>query len=142
MRIIIALLATYAAANTNADDTTGIFGDSEQWVTGLVPIDKRDDMFYWLFQSRKDESDPLVMWLTGGPGCASEVALFYENGPYAFGENGEIVTNPYAWNEISNLLFVDQPIGTGFSNGSALSDARSEVDVAEDMAIFLRGFIE
>ena len=142
MRIIAALLATYAAANSNADDVNNIFGDSEQWVSGLVSIDKRDDMFYWLFQSRHNENDPLVMWLTGGPGCASEVALFYENGPYAFTADGDLTSNPYSWNEVSNLLFVDQPIGTGFSNGSPLSDARSENDVAEDMAIFLRGFVE
>ena len=67
------------------------------------------------------------MWLTGGPGCASEVALFYENGPYAFSADGTLESNPYSWNEISNLLFVDQPIGTGFSKGSALTDVRSEL---------------
>lgn len=82
------------------------------------------------------------MWLTGGPGCASEVALFYENGPFQFDADNNIKSNPYAWNEISNLLYVDQPIGTGFSKGSALNDARSEKDVAEDMAIFLKGFVE
>jgi cathepsin A (carboxypeptidase C) len=126
------------------DDTTGIFGNSDQWKTGLVSIDKRDDMFYWFFESRQEsaKTDPVVMWLTGGPGCASEVALFYENGPYQFNEDSTVKSNPYSWNEISNLIFVDQPIGTGFSNGSALNDARSEEDVAEDMAIFLKGFVE
>lgn len=86
MRFTLAtsMLAAYVAANSNIDDTTGIFGDSEQWKTGLVNIDKIDDIFYWAFQSRQETyaTDPLVLWLTGGPGCASEVALFYENGPF------------------------------------------------------------
>jgi len=47
------------------------------------------------------------MWLTGGPGCASEVALFYENGPYFFVSDGSLGVNQYSWNAISNLLFVD-----------------------------------
>lgn len=140
----LALFAATAYANTNADDTTGIFPGNEQWKTGFVSIDSfNDDIFYWMFQSRQDTyaTDPLVLWLTGGPGCASEVALFYENGPYAFNEDGSLKVNPNSWNSISNLLFVDQPIGTGFSKGG-LHDARSETEVAEDMAIMLRGFLE
>ncbi len=93
MRILFSAAALIGAAlaNTNADDTTGIFGNADQWKTGLIEIPKDDlnkkpdDMFYWVFQSRDTPStDPLVLWLTGGPGCASEVALFYENGPYKF----------------------------------------------------------
>ena len=139
----LALFATLAYANTNADDTTGIFGNDEQWKTGFVQIDEhKDDIFYWVFQSRNAPStDPLVLWLTGGPGCASEVALFYENGPYKFNEDSTLKSNPYSWNQVSNLLYVDQPIGTGFSNGG-IHDARSETEVAADMAIMLKGFVE
>ncbi len=139
----LAFVASVAYANTNADDTTGIFGDAEQWKTGTVSVDSfGDDIFYWMFQSRSEPTtDPLVLWLTGGPGCASEVALFYENGPYQFNEDSTLKSNPYSWNAVSNLLYVDQPIGTGFSKGG-LHDARSETEVAEDMANMLRGFVE
>ena len=139
----VCLLAATALANTNADDTTGIFPGDDQWKTGTVVIDDfKDDIFYWMFQSRSaPETDPLVLWLTGGPGCASEVALFYENGPYQFSEDSTLKTNQYSWNQVSNLLYVDQPIGTGFSKGG-IHDARSETEVAEDMAQMLRGFLE
>ena len=138
----LACLAAGAVANTNADDTTGIFPGDDQWKTGTVSIDSfDDDIFYWMFESRAEPStDPLVLWLTGGPGCASEVALFYENGPYQFNEDSTLKVNPNSWNEVSNLLYVDQPIGTGFSKGG-LHDAKSETEVAEDMAEMLRGFL-
>lgn len=125
------------------DDTTGIFPGDDQWKTGTVSVDNfKDDIFYWMFESRDAPStDPLVLWLTGGPGCASEVALFYENGPYQFNEDGSLKTNANSWNEVSNLLYVDQPVGTGFSQGG-LHDARSEEEVAADMAVMLRGFLE
>lgn len=104
--------------------------------------DYADDIFYWMFQSRQTpETDPLVLWLTGGPGCASEVALFFENGPYQFNEDLTLKSNPYSWNSVSNLLYVDQPIGTGFSKGG-IHDVRSEEEVAVDMANFLKGFVE
>lgn len=90
--VLAAIIAAFASANSNVDDTTGIFGNAEQWKTGIVPVDRIDDIFYWIFQSRRDTAatDPLVLWLTGGPGCASEVALFYENGPYAFNADGTL----------------------------------------------------
>jgi len=85
----------------------------------------------WLFDSRATpQDDPLVVWLTGGPGCASEVALFYENGPYKFPEDvtkqAPITSNEFAWNNSANLLYVDQPIGTGFSHAKPGAGARSE----------------
>lgn len=55
----------------------------EDHEAGFIDLEKGGDLFYWLFRSRSSPSeDPLVFWLTGGPGCASEVALFAENGPY------------------------------------------------------------
>ena len=72
--------------------------------------------FYWFFESRNDpKSDPLVLWLTGGPGCSSLLALFGENGPFLINTTTTPVLNEYGWNSFANLLYVDQPAGTGFS---------------------------
>ena len=103
-KLFASALVGMAMANTNADDTNKIFGDSDQWVSGIVtlPEHKSDDIFYWMFESRSNpDKDPLVVWLTGGPGCASEIATFYENGPLKFksSDSYEFESNQYSWNK-------------------------------------------
>lgn len=59
-------------------------------------------MFYFFFESRNcKEDDPVVIWLTGGPGCSSELALFYENGPFKIADNLSLVWNEYGWDKVS-----------------------------------------
>jgi len=89
---------------------------------GLVTIREDADMFYWLMPSRRSESeDPLVIWLTGGPGCASELATFYENGPAWIKDDMTFEHNAHSWNENSNVLYVDNPIGVGYSKLDSLN---------------------
>ena len=101
-------------------------------------------MFYVLFNSRRDpNTDPIVLWLTGGPGCASEIALFFENGPFMFDSNSSLISNPYSWNNYSNLLYVDNPVGTGFSHVESFEDYdTNEYQIAVTMKKFLQGFVD
>jgi len=101
-------------------------------------------MFYWWFESRSatKDTDPVVLWLTGGPGCASEIALFYENGPYQFEADGKTLkSNPYSWNSNANLLYVDQPVGTGFSHAGLSHLNTNEEEIADNMALFMQKFL-
>lgn len=53
-------------------------------------------LFYWFFESRQDpSSDPLVIWLTGGPGCSSELGLLLEDGPFIINGTNVPTLNPY-----------------------------------------------
>ncbi|AES67519.2 serine carboxypeptidase-like protein [Medicago truncatula] len=65
----------------------------------------RSWMFYFFFESRNSKDDPVVIWLTGGPGCGSEIALFYENGPFQFSKdkNLSLVWNEYGWDKTNPL---------------------------------------
>lgn len=84
------------------------------------------------FEARNNpEKAPLVAWLNGGPGCSSMIGLFQENGPCMFpiagnqtdssagddddGGGGEPIFNPYSYNNHANVVYIDQPVGTGFS---------------------------
>ena len=86
-------------------------------------------MWFWFFEARNDRSTaPLVMWLNGGPGCSSMTGLFQENGPCTFNNvSGTTpVLNPYSWNTYANMLYIDQPVGSGFSYGNENTNSTPE----------------
>uniref|UniRef100_A0A6V7QUX1 Uncharacterized protein n=1 Tax=Ananas comosus var. bracteatus TaxID=296719 RepID=A0A6V7QUX1_ANACO len=98
-------------------------------------------MFYFFFESRGSRNDPVVLWLSGGPGCSSSLALFYENGPFKISDNMSLIWNQYGWDQASNIMFVDQPTGTGFSYSSDDRDIRyNEKGISNDLYDFLQGF--
>jgi len=133
-------LCTLGFACANAFDTLGV----EQSSGNVQVRYDGSSMFYWLFESSTTpETDPLVLWLTGGPGCSSELAIFIENGPYKMDMVGDLELKPYSWNKNANMLYVDNPIGTGYSFAADPSeyDATEEA-VAADFYVFLRGFLE
>lgn len=113
----------------------------EKELHGLIKVKgEDDDMFYWLFPSRSDaDKDPLVIWLSGGPGCSSSLAIFHENGPMEI-VNGEPRSKEISWNNRANLVFIDQPIGTGYSNGHITDIPNTEDQVAEQFEAFILGF--
>lgn len=114
---------------------------NEIFYTGFLPAGRKGVLFYWLFESRSyPNQDPLIIWLSGGPGCSSSLALFVENGPYIINEDLSLKTNPYSWNRNANLLFVDQPVGTGYSKGSEME--KDEVGLGSDFYTFLVEFFE
>jgi carboxypeptidase C (cathepsin A) len=74
------------------------------------------------FEARQNPSTaPLAAWFNGGPGCSSMIGLFQENGPCKFNvgaSNTSPVNNTHSFNNYANMLYVDQPIGVGFSYGT------------------------
>jgi cathepsin A (carboxypeptidase C) len=140
MKTALLLLALLAFTSVMAEDPF----KGEDYEAGLIELEPGDEMFYWLIKSRNDPAeDPLVLWLTGGPGCSSELALFYENGPWTINDDGSLKTNEYSWNAISNLLYIDQPLGTGFSKTNKPDHyARDEEMVAETFYDFFLLFLE
>ncbi|XVF64207.1 hypothetical protein PTKIN_Ptkin09bG0149600 [Pterospermum kingtungense] len=102
--------------------------------TGYVGVDDGEDvqLFYYFVKSeRNPEEDPLLLWLTGGPGCSAFSGLAFEIGPLNFKDevyNGSLptlVSNPYSWTKASNVIFIDSPVGTGFSYARNSLAARS-----------------
>eukprot|EP00742_Colponemidia_sp_Colp-10_P001639 GILJ01001758.1.p1 GENE.GILJ01001758.1~~GILJ01001758.1.p1 ORF type:complete len:477 (-),score=73.28 GILJ01001758.1:132-1457(-) len=74
------------------------------------------NLFYWFIESERDAAnDPLVLWLNGGPGSSSLIGLFYETGPYRIDQDARLQRNLHSWTKMANMLYIDQPVGTGFS---------------------------
>jgi len=109
--------------------------------SGYVTVNGTRNMFYWFFESRGNPStDPFILWMTGGPGCSGMLALFVENGPYHVTKTGDLALNPYSWNEKANILFIDQPVGSGFSYDSNPLDigVTNENQMADNMWEFFQ----
>ena len=100
------------------------------------------NMFYWFFESRGDpSSDPVILWMTGGPGCSDATALFAENGPCLLdGGRSKPRRNEYSWNERASVIYIDQPCGVGYSYGSAADEDKNERGVAKHVGNFLLEF--
>ncbi|KAL7629486.1 hypothetical protein AAE478_001006 [Parahypoxylon ruwenzoriense] len=72
--------------------------------------------FFWYFESQNDpQNDPLIVWLSGGPGASSMYGLFVENGPCFINQDLDPESNTWSWNRNYNMLYVDQPVQSGFS---------------------------
>ncbi|KAF2743562.1 putative carboxypeptidase S1 [Sporormia fimetaria CBS 119925] len=88
--------------------------------SGYLSVGDNMNMFFWFFEARQNPSNaPLAMWFNGGPGCSGLIGLFQENGPCKF-ELGNTfpMNNTFSFNNYANMLYIDQPIGVGFSYGN------------------------
>lgn len=115
---------------------------SVKQTAGYIKASPLSNYFFWLFESKSDPAnDPLIMWLSGGPGCSSQLALFAENGPCSVNKDGtDTIANPYSWHTKANVMWVDQPAGTGFSTGTGT--VMNEAGVSSNMYTFLQGFFK
>ncbi|KAL3502264.1 hypothetical protein ACH5RR_036713 [Cinchona calisaya] len=99
-------------------------------------------LFYWFFEAEKDpEHRPLVLWLNGGPGCSSiGYGAVEELGPF-LSQKGkpELKFNKNSWNQVANLLFLESPVGVGFSYTNTSTDIQLLGDhiTAQDSYHFL-----
>lgn len=117
--------------------------DSVNQYTGYLDVqDVGKHFFYWFFESRNDPAnDPVILWLNGGPGCSSATGLFFELGPSLINATLQPVLNPYSWNSNASVIFLDQPVGVGYSytEGDQIS---STAAAAKDVFVFLELFFQ
>ncbi|KAH9853076.1 alpha/beta-hydrolase [Lenzites betulinus] len=117
------------------ETTPGVYQAS-----GYGDLTENQSLWFWFFAARNgSDSAPLTIWLNGGPGSSSMIGLFQENGPCRITNDSSAVTpNPYSWNNVSNMLYLDQPVGTGFSHGETVVGTSQQA--AADVWKFLQMF--
>eukprot|EP01022_Parablepharisma_sp_SALTPOND_P000937 TRINITY_DN105298_c1_g1_i1.p1 TRINITY_DN105298_c1_g1~~TRINITY_DN105298_c1_g1_i1.p1 ORF type:complete len:481 (+),score=21.97 TRINITY_DN105298_c1_g1_i1:107-1444(+) len=128
-----------------ANDANLFLGENHEY--GHIPIDRNQpqySIFYWLFRTRThNRSPPLVVWIEGGPGCSCEQSLFLEHGPYRLQKgSSNFTSSQFSWNNVADVLYTDQPIGTGLSNCSDISRIPTNADeMARDFYGFFTNFL-
>ncbi|XP_050213164.1 serine carboxypeptidase II-2 [Mercurialis annua] len=116
--------------------------------SGYVTVNQESgrNLFYWFFEAAADpHSKPLILWLNGGPGCSSiAYGEAEEIGPFHIQQDGKtLYLNPYSWNQVANILFIDSPVGVGYSYSKTSSDLLNNGDkrtAADSLAFLLRWF--
>ncbi|CEJ92368.1 Putative Serine carboxypeptidase [[Torrubiella] hemipterigena] len=113
---------------------------------GSLPIsDKKGEnstLFFWFFPAEGGKvTDDVTVWLNGGPGCSSLSGFLTENGPFLW-QDGTLapVKNPYSWHKLTNMIWIEQPVGTGFSLGTP--SANDELELATQFRGFWKNFVD
>ncbi|XP_071720292.1 serine carboxypeptidase-like 31 [Rutidosis leptorrhynchoides] len=114
---------------------------------GHVTVNEKSGraLFYWFYEAwTLSDEKPLVLWLNGGPGCSSVgYGATQELGPFIVSTDGKgLQLNPYSWNREANMLFLESPVGVGFSYSNTSSDYDNLGDdfTANDTYAFLHNW--
>eukprot|EP01125_Pyxidicula_operculata_P016417 TRINITY_DN5648_c0_g1_i1.p1 TRINITY_DN5648_c0_g1~~TRINITY_DN5648_c0_g1_i1.p1 ORF type:complete len:454 (-),score=97.58 TRINITY_DN5648_c0_g1_i1:85-1446(-) len=86
--------------------------------SGFLTVDSKanSNTFFWFFKAEQyPETAPIGVWLQGGPGVSSLLAVFSENGPFFVDTNFSLSSNPYRWTQKISMLYIDNPVGVGYS---------------------------
>ncbi len=117
-----------------------------QSFSGYLTVNKGYDsnMFFWFFPAQNGNTTaPVLLWLQGGPGATSIFGLFNENGPIQVNADGSLSERPITWNSLYSLLYIDNPVGTGYSfTNSDQGYTRSQDEVADDLYSALTQFFQ
>eukprot|EP00041_Stephanoeca_diplocostata_P006099 m.75550 g.75550 ORF g.75550 m.75550 type:complete len:501 (+) comp16176_c0_seq1:50-1552(+) len=103
-----------------------------QHYSGFLDVGSDAKVHYWLMESESNPSTaPLVLWFNGGPPCSALVGAFTELGPFRTSASGDLTMNPARWNQNANLLFIETPLGVGFSFNTT-SNTSADAYAADD----------
>lgn len=96
-------------------------------------------LFYVLFENNPTD---LLIWIQGGPGCSGLFGMMSENGPVESKDGKNLSYRETNWMTGLNvsLLFLEQPLNTGFSKGSG--NVLTDLEAAEENALFLEEIAE
>ncbi|KAM6928397.1 lysosomal protective protein [Xenentodon cancila] len=144
--VLSSLVAADAAPA--ADEITFLPGLQKQpsfrQFSGYLNVADGKHLHYWFVESQNDPaSDPVVLWLNGGPGCSSLDGFLTEHGPFLIQDDGAtLLYNQYSWNKIANMLYLESPVGVGFSYSDDKRYATNDTEVSMNNYLALKEFFQ
>ncbi|KAI0642261.1 alpha/beta-hydrolase [Trametes meyenii] len=122
---------------------------------GNIPVNRaghpNNTLFFWGFEkeegsltaaadARSDE--PWGIWLNGGPGSSSLIGLTSENGPVHINADFSASANNFSWDKVADYIWVDQPVGVGFSTADSTGFVHDEDEMGRDFFGFLENLVK
>jgi serine carboxypeptidase-like clade 1 len=106
--------------------------------------------FHYMFtvSTGNPQTDPLLLWMNGGPGCSSMEGYLYELGPFHFASESGVIgnntlnNNPYTWSQAANVIFLETPLGVGFSYSDDGNYTTNDNRTADLNLAFLQGWFK
>ena len=141
--LIIAVL-TYDFWSTASAPVYTKFGaasiPNETW--NYVTVRPNARIFWWFYGAHDQQRDklPLVLWLQGGPGASGTgFGNFEEIGPLYQNSTARKTT----WIQKTNVLFIDSPVGAGFSYVTdPVAYTRNVTQIADDLLVVFKAFLK
>uniref|UniRef100_A0A146LL77 Carboxypeptidase n=1 Tax=Lygus hesperus TaxID=30085 RepID=A0A146LL77_LYGHE len=101
------------------------------------------NLFFWYFPAENTpEEAPVMLWLQGGPGGSSMYGLFLEHGPMRLTEDFQLEKRPTRWTQNIHMIYVDNPVGTGFSFSDRQGYSKTEDQVSTNLYESLTQFFQ
>lgn len=139
--LAVAAVVVCAAASTqnhpdqilNLPGAEGLIINYNQF-SGYLNATGSKKLHYWFVESQGNPStDPVMLWMNGGPGCSSMDGILYEHGPLLINEDGNTFReNPHAWNKYASVLYLESPVGVGYSYSPNPADYSTDDDTTSN----------
>ncbi|KAJ3890728.1 alpha beta-hydrolase [Lentinula edodes] len=120
---------------------------------GNLPVQRadhpNDTLFFWAFEHQNGSltsntsTEPWGIWLNGGPGSSSMAGMFFENGPMHINGDYSMSSNTeFSWDTVADYVWIDQPVGTGFSTADEAGYISGEDQMGADFLGFLSNLVK
>ncbi|PRP83040.1 retinoid-inducible serine carboxypeptidase-like [Planoprotostelium fungivorum] len=107
----------------------------EDWGYSPLTTSNASQLFWWFYGAQNAMRDqlPVVLWIPGGPGVSAMNANFLEFGQL----DKDLKPRAHSWSKVANLLFVDSPVGTGWSYTINKNFTTTDVQIVGDLMSFI-----
>ena len=141
---IILLNFSFQATRNKVDKLFGDLYSGDIYSGYLKTKIEGNELFYVYAPSQNNpSSDPVILWLNGGPGCSSLFGFLAEVGPVTSDNFAdEFKKNPFSWNNNANLLAIEQPAGVGFSKTDNKNFHWTDDITAENLLVGVKDFLK